>query len=62
MLSGQRDQGPLAVPCIRFVPWAALASCRPLRQKFLPACPFLSLRDIFPRPGEVFAHRPRSKF
>ena len=27
---------PLAVPCIRFDPWAGLASCRPLRQKFLP--------------------------
>ena len=36
MLSGQRDQCPLAVPCIRFVPWAALASCRPLRLKVLP--------------------------
>ena len=27
---------PLAVPCIRFGPWAGLASCRPLRQKSLP--------------------------
>ena len=89
----------VAAPCVCFVPWAALASCRPLPQQLLPVSaagggrrrctffallrligpsaaaaaaprrgagcalsvtfgdtlsPFLSLRDIFPRPGEVF--------
>ena len=31
-----------------------------LPQQLLPVLPFLSLCDIFPRPGEVFARRQRS--
>ena len=50
----------VAVPSIRIVPWAALAFCWPLPQQLLPVFPFLSLCDIFPRPGEVFCHWRRS--
>ena len=96
----------VAVPSVHFVPWAALASCRPLPQQLLPAsaagggrrrctffsllrfegpsaaaaaaprrgagapspspsvtpCPFLSLRDIFLRPGEVFQRERQEAF
>ena len=96
----------VAAPCVCFVPWAALASCRPLPQQLLPVsatgggrrrctffsllrfvspsaaaaaaprrgagapspspsvtpCPFLSLCDIFPRPGEVFQRERQEAF
>ena len=45
---GKRKQRPLAVPCIRFGPWAGLASCRPLRQKFLPVSAAGSGRNFSP--------------
>ena len=49
---GQRQQRPLAVPCIRFGPWAGLASCRPLRQKSLPAAPFCRVATSSPGRGK----------
>ena len=48
----RRGRRRVAAPCICFVPWAALASCRPLPQQLLPAsaagggrrcCTFFSL-------------------
>ena len=45
---GKQKQRPLAVPCIRFGPWAGLASCRPLRQKFLPVSAAGSGRNFSP--------------
>ena len=59
-LLSRRGRRRVAAPCVCFVPWAALASCRPLPQQLLPEFPLLSLCDIFPRPGEVFGRRPRS--
>ena len=59
-LLSRRGRRRVAAPCVCFVPWAALASYRPLPQQLLPAFPLLSLCDIFPRPGEVFGHWPRS--
>ena len=59
-LLSRRGRRRVAAPCVCFVPWTALAFCRPLPQQLLPAFPLLSLCDIFPRPGEVFGRRPRS--
>ena len=59
-LLSRRGRRRVAAPCVCFVPWTALASCRPLPQQLLPEFPLLSLCDIFPRPGEVFGHWPRS--
>ena len=60
LLLSRRGRRRVAAPCVCFVPWTALASCRPLPQQLLPAFPLLSLCDIFPRPGEVFGRRPQS--
>ena len=60
LLLSRRGRRRVAAPCVCFVPWTALASCRPLPQQLLPAFPLLSLCDIFPRPGEVFDRWPRS--
>ena len=35
-LLSRRGRRRVAAPCVRFVPWAALASCRPLPQQLLP--------------------------
>ena len=59
-LLSRRGRRRVAAPCVCFVPWTALASCRLLPQQLLPAFPLLSLCDIFPRPGEVFGRWPRS--
>ena len=57
----------VAAPCVCFVPWAALASCRPLPQQLLPVsaagggrrrCTFFSLLRLI-GPSAAAAEAPR---